>query len=86
MRFDRTPSQAAARLPPGGVGEERLQGPAGPRKHRYTLDRCPLHHRAPFNHLLIAQAPQEGVTLGRHDSPCSAYAVPVRWERGVMPA
>ena len=36
-------------------------------EHVYALDSFPLHHRDPFDRLLIAQAHQEGLTLVTHD-------------------
>jgi PIN domain nuclease of toxin-antitoxin system len=46
-------------------------------EHVYALDRFPLHHRDPFDRLLIAQAHQEGLTLVTHDPKFSVYAVPL---------
>ena len=48
-------------------------------EHVYALDSFPLHHRDPFDRLLIAQAHQEGLTLVTHDPQFSAYAVPLLW-------
>ena len=45
----------------------------------YALDSFPLHHRDPFDHLLIAQAHQEGLTVVTHDPQFSAYSIPVLW-------
>ena len=45
----------------------------------YALDSFPLHHRDPFDRLLIAQAHQEGLTLVTHDPKFSAYSVSVLW-------
>lgn len=39
----------------------------------------PLHHRDPFDRLLIAQAQLEGLTLVTADAQISAYDVPVLW-------
>ena len=36
-------------------------------EHVYALDSFPLHHRDPFDRLLIAQAHQEGLILVTHD-------------------
>jgi PIN domain nuclease of toxin-antitoxin system len=47
--------------------------------HVYALDSFPLHHRDPFDRLLIAQAHQEGLTLVTHDSKLSAYSVSLLW-------
>ena len=40
-----------------------------------TLDSFFLHHRDPFDRLLIAQANQEGLTLVTHDPKFSVYSV-----------
>jgi PIN domain nuclease of toxin-antitoxin system len=47
--------------------------------HIFALDLFPLHHRDPFDRLLIAQAHQEEMTLVTHDPKLSAYAVPLLW-------
>ncbi len=47
--------------------------------HVYALDSFPLHHRDPFDRLLIAQAHQEGLTLVTHDPKPSAYSVSLLW-------
>jgi PIN domain nuclease of toxin-antitoxin system len=47
--------------------------------HVYTLDSFPLHHRDPFDRLLIAQAHQEGLTLVTHDPKLSPYSVSLLW-------
>ena len=48
-------------------------------EHVYALDSFPLHHRDPFDRLLIAQAHQEGLTLVTHDPQLAAYAVSLLW-------
>ena len=62
-----------------GGGNERFQGTAVPLEHVYALDSVPLHHRDPFDRLLIAQAHQEGLTVVTHDPKFSAYSIPVLW-------
>jgi PIN domain nuclease of toxin-antitoxin system len=47
--------------------------------HILELDRLPLHHRDPFDRLLIAQARLEGLTLISHDSIITQYPVQVLW-------
>jgi len=47
--------------------------------HIYALDRLPLHHKDPFDRLLIAQALTEGLPLASADSLFSPYPVPVIW-------
>jgi PIN domain nuclease of toxin-antitoxin system len=44
-------------------------------EHLGELVRLPMHHRDPFDHLLIAQAIAEGLTLLSEDQHVSAYAV-----------
>jgi PIN domain nuclease of toxin-antitoxin system len=39
----------------------------------------PLHHRDPFDHLLIAQALIEKLTLVSRDRRFAAYGVKLRW-------
>lgn len=48
-------------------------------EHVYALDGFPLHHRDPFDRLLIAQAHQEGMTLVTHDPKLSPYSVSLLW-------
>ena len=47
--------------------------------HVFALDLFPLHHRDPFDRLLIAQAHQEEMTLVTHDPKLTAYAVFLLW-------
>lgn len=42
-----------------------------------TVADLPLHHRDPFDRMLIAQAGHHGLTLVTHDSTLMAYGVPV---------
>jgi PIN domain nuclease of toxin-antitoxin system len=44
-------------------------------EHLEDLIRLPMHHRDPFDHLLIAQAIAEGLTLLSEDQHVSAYPV-----------
>ena len=48
-------------------------------EHVYALGSFPLHHRDPFDRLLIAQAHQEGLTLVTHDPKLSPYPVSLLW-------
>ena len=48
-------------------------------EHVYALDSFPLHHRDPFDRLLIAQAHQEGLILVTHDPKLSPYSVSLLW-------
>lgn len=44
-------------------------------EHLEDLVRLPMHHRDPFDHLLIAQAIAEGLTFLSDDQHVSAYPV-----------
>ena len=44
-------------------------------EHLEELVRLPMHHRNPFDHLLMAQAIAEGLTLLSEDQHVSAYSV-----------
>ena len=48
-------------------------------QHAETLAVLPLHHRDPFDRVLIAQAQVEGATIVTHDRAFEAYGVPVLW-------
>lgn len=52
--------------------------PAGV-EHILGLDALPLHHRGPFDRLLIAQAKVEGWTLVSHDGAFAQYGLPMLW-------
>ena len=45
--------------------------------HAHWLNRLELHHRDPFDRMLIAQALHEGLTIVTQDHVFSAYAVPL---------
>jgi PIN domain nuclease of toxin-antitoxin system len=46
--------------------------------HAIEAGRLPLHHRDPFDRMLVAQARVEGLTLATADSRMGRYDVPVR--------
>ncbi len=46
-------------------------------EHGLALGRLPLHHRDPFDRLLVVQAMSEGLTLLTANARLSAYDVPV---------
>jgi len=48
-------------------------------RHVLGLDGLPLHHKDPFDRILIAQAQVEQLTLVSHDSSFAQYGVPVVW-------
>jgi len=48
-------------------------------QHFQTLLSLPLHHRDPFDRLLVAQAQTEGMTLVSRDPHFAAYGIPLIW-------
>ena len=48
-------------------------------QHSFALLELPLHHRDPFDRLLIAQAREEGLTLVTRDTAFQAYDVARVW-------
>lgn len=48
-------------------------------RHAGGVERLPLHHRDPFDRLLVAQAQAEELTLLTADPQLSAYDVQVAW-------
>jgi len=47
--------------------------------HIYALRDLPLHHRDPFDRLLIAQAQIEHIALISGDSGFQQYEIPLSW-------
>lgn len=47
--------------------------------HTFELARLPLHHRDPFDRLLVAQARHESVPLVTGDAALAAYPVQRLW-------
>lgn len=47
--------------------------------HALAAGGLPLHHRDPFDRMLIAQAQVEGLTLVTHDARMRPYDVAVLW-------
>lgn len=47
--------------------------------HCAVLLTLPLHHRDPFDRMLLAQAKAEGMTLVSDDGQCGPYGVPLLW-------
>ena len=45
--------------------------------HGITAGRLPLHHKDPFDRILVAQAAVEGLTLLTHDRSLAEYEVPI---------
>lgn len=52
-------------------------------QHGHTLAAAglPLHHRDPFDRMLVAQARQEGLDLATGDPHLRAYRVEILWAR-----
>lgn len=48
-------------------------------RHAHATAELPLHHRDPFDRLLIAQAKLEGCAIITRDPAFPAYDVPVVW-------
>jgi PIN domain nuclease of toxin-antitoxin system len=48
-------------------------------EHLLELERLPLHHKDPFDRLLIAQAKTEGAALISRDPIFAKYSVKVVW-------
>lgn len=45
--------------------------------HAYAAGDLPLHHRDPFDRILIAQAKLEGFTIITHDAIFKKYQIPI---------
>ena len=48
-------------------------------KHAWESRLLPMHHRDPFDRLLVAQAKAEELTLVSGDPEFAAYGVPLLW-------
>ena len=48
-------------------------------KHTALLTTLPLHHRDPFDRLIVAQALKEGISVVSIDSQLDAYGVKRMW-------
>jgi len=46
-------------------------------EHALAIERLPMHHRDPFDRLLIAQSIVETATLSTHDADFAIYGVPI---------
>jgi PIN domain nuclease of toxin-antitoxin system len=68
------PNDLLARLE--GAGVDLLSVTA---RHADRVGTLPLHHRDPFDRLLIAQADVEGLALVTADSDLAAYGVELVW-------
>lgn len=59
----------------GGGATELAVGVA----HATEVERLPMHHRDPFDRMLVAQARIEGAVLVSSDASMRDYDVPVSW-------
>ena len=66
------PADLAERVREIGFGELPIT-----HEHAVAAGRLPLHHRDPFDRMLIAQAAVEGFTLASRDAAMSLYDVAV---------
>lgn len=48
-------------------------------EHALLAGALPLHHRDPFDRMIVAQAQSEGLTVVSADPRIAAYDVPVLW-------
>jgi PIN domain nuclease of toxin-antitoxin system len=48
-------------------------------RHTSLVRRLPMHHRDPFDRILIAQAAAEGLTVVTRDPGFRAYGIPILW-------
>lgn len=69
---------AVAELP-GLIRDSRFVPLPVDERHAAAVGSLPLHHRDPFDHLLIAQALIEQLTLVSRDRQFEAYGVKLRW-------
>ncbi|MBV8541445.1 MAG: type II toxin-antitoxin system VapC family toxin [Pseudonocardiales bacterium] len=68
----RTPGDLAAQI----AEQEMIELPVTVR-HGLAVGQLPMHHRDPFDRLLIAQARCEGFTIVTADRAFTAYDVPI---------
>jgi len=47
--------------------------------HAAAAGALPLHHRDPFDRMLVAQAQLEGLVLVSHDRRLAPYDIPILW-------
>lgn len=46
-------------------------------EHAYAVGDLPMHHRDPFDRMIIAQAKLEGLSVVTHDSIFRKYGIPI---------
>ncbi len=64
---------------PGVVAANGWRVLASEIRHFRELLTLPLHHRDPFDRLIIAQARAEGLTIVSRDRSFRSYDVPILW-------
>lgn len=64
---------------PQTLREQRLTPLTIEHSHTFAVAELPMHHRDPFDRLLVAQAQIEGLPLITADSKLKAYAVELLW-------
>ena len=79
--WELTIKMTLGKLPPRSVRDLALEAnctllPITP-EHAQTIASFARHHGDPFDHLLLAQAKVEGLTLVTHDDVLTRYGVPV---------
>ena len=72
LKFDF--SDLSTKLMQGNVDELGIET-----KHFEVVSSLPLHHRDPFDRLLVAQCLVEDLTLISNDEPLDAYGVKRMW-------
>jgi PIN domain nuclease of toxin-antitoxin system len=68
------PQTLLATLSEEGFKELRISS-----THAVLAGALPLHHRDPFDRIIVAQAQSEGLTVVTSDTRIAAYDVPVLW-------
>ena len=58
-----------------------LDGLAVEHAHAAAVAQLPMHHRDPFDRVLVAQARATGATLVTADAALEPYEVPIIWAR-----
>ena len=64
---------------PTTLAENSIQPLAIHQAHAWRAAALPMHHRDPFDRMLIAQTQAEGLVLMTADSQLEAYEVPIVW-------
>jgi len=61
----------------GSLAANRLEALAITPEHAWAAQQLPLHHRDPFDRILVAQAQLEGLTIVTRDSKIARYQVAI---------